>query len=90
MKVSSNGSCLFTIDVEGGRRGSPHHHRRSDAPTPDRTDDIVEPDGAEFKLPLPLLWQHDSRQPIGHVTRTKVTSDGIEIQARIELPSRAR
>jgi hypothetical protein len=59
-------------------------------PTPDRTDDIVEPDGAEFKLPLPLVWQHDSRQPIGHVTRAKVTSDGIEIQARIELPSRAR
>lgn len=24
----------------------------------DRAGDIVDPRGAEFKLPLPLLWQH--------------------------------
>jgi HK97 family phage prohead protease len=53
-------------------------------PTPDRLGDIVEPDGAQFKLPLALLWQHDSRQPIGHVTKAKVTKDGIEIVAKIE------
>jgi HK97 family phage major capsid protein/HK97 family phage prohead protease len=52
-------------------------------PTPDRMEDIVEPHGAKFKLPLPLLWQHDSKQPIGHVTETKVTSAGIEITAQI-------
>jgi HK97 family phage major capsid protein/HK97 family phage prohead protease len=52
------------------------------SPTPDRVGDIVEPDGAEFSLPLPLLWQHDSRQPIGHVTRAKVSKDGISITAR--------
>ncbi len=49
----------------------------------DRTGDIVEPDGAEFKLPLPLLWQHDSKQPIGEVFAAKVTKAGIEIKARI-------
>jgi HK97 family phage prohead protease len=53
-------------------------------PTPDRLGDVVEPDGAQFKLPMPLLWQHDSTQPIGHVTKTKVTKDGIEIIAKIE------
>lgn len=49
----------------------------------DRMGDIVEPKGAVFKLPLPLLWQHNSREPIGHVTEAKVTDKGIEITAQI-------
>lgn len=52
-------------------------------PTADRAGDIVDPQGAEFKLPLPLLWQHDSSQPIGHVTNARVTAKGIEITATI-------
>jgi HK97 family phage major capsid protein/HK97 family phage prohead protease len=54
-------------------------------PTADRADDIVEPDGAEFKLPLPLLWQHRHDQPLGHVTEAKVTKSGIEITAEVIL-----
>lgn len=50
-------------------------------PSPDRVGDVVEPKGAQFKLPLPLLWQHNSREPIGHVTSAKVTKDGIAIRA---------
>jgi HK97 family phage major capsid protein/HK97 family phage prohead protease len=52
-------------------------------PTTDRMGDIVEPGGAVFKLPIPLLWQHDSRQPIGWVTEAKVTAKGIEISGEI-------
>ena len=52
-------------------------------PSTDRMGDIVEPEGAQFKLPIPLLWQHDSRQPIGMVERAKVTPAGIEVVARI-------
>ena len=52
-------------------------------PTPDRLEDVVEPAGAQFKLPIPLLWQHDSHQPIGQVTAAKVTRAGIEIIAKI-------
>ena len=52
-------------------------------PSTDRMGDIVEPKGASFSLPLPLLWQHDSNQPIGHVTHAKVTPDGIEIRAKL-------
>ena len=52
-------------------------------PTPDRLQDVVEPDGAQFKLPMPLLWQHDSRQPIGKVTYATVGKAGIEIVAKI-------
>lgn len=52
-------------------------------PTTDRMGDIVEPKGAQFKLPIPLLWQHDSRQPIGWVTAAKVTDKGIEISGEV-------
>jgi len=51
-------------------------------PETDRMGDIVESDGAEFKLPIPLLWQHDPSQPVGHVTAAKVTAKGIEITAK--------
>jgi HK97 family phage major capsid protein/HK97 family phage prohead protease len=52
-------------------------------PEADRAGDVVEPKGAKFKLPIPLLWQHDSRQPIGHVTHAKVTAKGIEVVAQL-------
>lgn len=51
-------------------------------PEPDRMGDIVEPKGAKFKLPIPLLWQHNSREPVGSVTKATVRDDGIEIQAQ--------
>lgn len=49
----------------------------------DRSGDIVEPDGAEFKLPLPLLWQHNHDKPIGKVIKATVTKVGIEIEAQL-------
>lgn len=52
-------------------------------PEPDRMGDVVEPDGAKFTLPIPLLWQHRSDQPIGQVIAAKVTKAGIEIKAQI-------
>lgn len=52
-------------------------------PTPDRMGDIVDPLGAKFALPMPLLWQHDSRQPIGQVTFAKPTKDGIPFRAKL-------
>jgi HK97 family phage prohead protease len=52
-------------------------------PTPDRMNDIVEPLGAEFKLPLPLLWQHDRHAPVGHVEFAKAEKTGIPFRARL-------
>jgi HK97 family phage major capsid protein/HK97 family phage prohead protease len=52
-------------------------------PAADRLNDVVEPEGAQFKLPIALLWQHQSDQPIGKVTHAKVTKAGIEIVAQI-------
>jgi len=52
-------------------------------PTPDRSSDVVEPKGAQFTLPIPLLWQHNANDPIGWVTSAKVTDKGIEIEGEI-------
>lgn len=52
-------------------------------PTTDRMGDIVEPSGASFALPIPLLWQHRADQPIGQVTSASVTPEGIRIRAEI-------
>lgn len=54
-------------------------------PTPDRMDDIVLPEGAKYRLPIPLLWQHNHYDPIGHVTEAKVTAKGIEVVAKVAL-----
>lgn len=59
-------------------------------PSTDRMGDIVEPQGAVFKLPIPLIWQHDHSQPIGYVTEAKVTAKGIEFKAelvKVDQPS---
>ena len=52
-------------------------------PSTDRMGDVVEPKGAQFTLPMPLLWQHRADSPIGMITDAKVGKDGIEIAARI-------
>lgn len=52
-------------------------------PSTDRDDDILEPLGAKFALPIPLLWQHNHNQPIGEVISATVTDKGIEIVAKI-------
>lgn len=52
-------------------------------PTPDRVGDIVEPLGAKFKLPLPLLWQHRADTPVGFVETAEPTAEGIPFVARM-------
>lgn len=52
-------------------------------PSPDRDGDIVEPKGAKFNLPFPLLASHDHELPVGEVTKATATSVGIEIEAKL-------
>lgn len=52
-------------------------------PSTDSYGDIVESDGAEFNLPIPLLWQHSHDKPIGQVTEAKVRGDKIEVVAKL-------
>lgn len=53
-------------------------------PRPDRDKDVMVMEGAEFKLPMPLLLHHKGELPVGRVTAAKVTPDGIEVE--FELP----
>ena len=62
-------------------------------PTPDRMDDVVDPLGVKYSLPIPLLWQHDSKQPIGEVYELKATEAGLAFKARLaksEEPGRLK
>jgi HK97 family phage major capsid protein/HK97 family phage prohead protease len=53
-------------------------------PELDRQGDSVDPAGVIFKNPLPLLFHHDQRQPIGTVTLT-TTPEGIAFEATIPV-----
>lgn len=59
-------------------------------PTPDRMGDIVEPLGARFSLPIPLLYQHASALPVGEVFEARATKDGIAVNARIFKAAESR
>lgn len=52
-------------------------------PSPDRHLDIVEPSGAKFETPMPLLWQHDHTKPVGHVVFAEPNDEGIPFVAEI-------
>jgi HK97 family phage prohead protease len=49
----------------------------------DRYGDVVESDGAEYALPLPLLWQHNAREPVGHVLEVKPSSKALKVTGSI-------
>lgn len=54
-------------------------------PTPDRMGDTINPLGARFKNPLPLLHQHNHSAPIGLVRFDEPTKKGIEFEAEIPV-----
>lgn len=52
-------------------------------PSVDRVGDVIEPKGAKFTLPVPMLWQHgrqDNQDPIGWVREAKVSESGIRVK----------
>lgn len=52
-------------------------------PEVDRVGDVVEPLGAQFKTPMPLLLYHSHTAPVGNVTFAKPTAKGIPFKAVI-------
>jgi HK97 family phage major capsid protein/HK97 family phage prohead protease len=54
-------------------------------PSPDRVGDIIEPLGVKFTNPMPLLHQHRSDEPVGHVTFDKPTKNGITFKAQLPV-----
>ena len=49
----------------------------------------MDPTGAVFTLPMPFLWFHDQRNPIGEVFAADVRPEGIYIKARVSTVSKA-
>src|SRR6185436_7520305 len=43
----------------------------------------MDPAGAQFVLPMPFLWFHDDKNPIGEVFAADVRPDGIYIKAQV-------
>lgn len=80
-----NQRAYSTLEIKAATEDGGKRRFSGIASTPetDRMGDIVEPKGAEFKLPLPLLWQHDSRNPIGWITKARVTDAGIEVEGEV-------
>lgn len=54
-------------------------------PATDRMSDTINPMGARFKNPLPLLHQHNHSAPIGLVRFDEPTKKGIEFEAEIPI-----
>ncbi len=79
--------CFSVIEVKAADSESWTFTGVASTPSPDRMKDTVSPDGARYKLPIPLLWQHDHGSPIGHVNTATVTGEGIEIKAAITQPA---
>src|SRR4030095_1485863 len=55
-------------------------------PTPDHGDDVLDPLGAKFTLPMPFLWQHGKgtiKDPIGWITAAAPGKEGIPIKGRV-------
>ena len=52
-------------------------------PNQDRAKDVMVPKGANFEVPMPLLFHHDPTKAIGQVISAKVTANSIEVEIHI-------
>ena len=84
MQTTKSWSTLTVKSIDNDQRII---HGIASTPSTDRSGDVVEPKGAKFTLPFPLLAQHDHGSPIGEVISARVTEGGIEIEARIAKDS---
>lgn len=52
-------------------------------PTTDKVGDVIEPQGVQFTLPIPLHHEHDRKDVVGQVIEANVTPEGIEFVAQV-------
>jgi HK97 family phage major capsid protein/HK97 family phage prohead protease len=72
-----------TLELKAVDEGKRTFTGIASTPSTDRMGDVVEPKGAQFKLPIPFLWQHNASDPIGWITSAKVTDKGIEVTGEV-------
>lgn len=80
---------MLVAKATGGDDGRRTFAGMATTPSTDRMGDIIDPLGAKYANPLPLLHQHDSRSPIGKVTFGRPTKSGIPFEAEIPVVSEA-
>lgn len=78
-----------TITVKSVDEGKRQIRGVASTPAVDRVGDIVEPLGISFKTPVPLLFQHDHRAPVGRVFFDAPTTAGLQYRAVIANPPEA-
>ena len=75
LKIKSVADDADAVTIEG----------IASTPRADKMGDIVEPLGAQFKTPMPLLWQHRHDSPVGQVIFAKPQKDGIPFTAKLPI-----
>lgn len=76
-------SVITEKTMETDAEGSTVIRGIASTPTPDRMRDIIDPMGAKFKIPMPLLWQHQHAAPVGHVVFAQPKRTGIPFEAML-------
>lgn len=82
--VEKTGRAYSWIEVKSVDEESRTIEGIASSPSIDRVGDIVEPMGARFKLPLPLLLDHHHDEQVGHVEFAQPNKDGIPFKATIK------
>ncbi len=52
-------------------------------PSPDRMNDVIELDGISMSLPIPFLYQHNSKQPIGTVVSKRIVNNQMVVKVQM-------
>ena len=68
------------LEIKSVDRGPPHVPRHRVDAGARSAGDIVDPAGVTFRNPVPLLFHHDTEQPIG-TAHLAVTAEGIAFEA---------
>lgn len=88
-KKSAQARAYSVLDIKSVNEEQRTFEGIASTPSVDRMDDIVDPAGAMFKLPTPMLWQHGKgsiTDPVGWITDAKVTPSGITIRGQVAKP----
>lgn len=85
MTIKNRAYSFLEVSEKGIKEDDDNYYIEGMAttPTPDRVGDIVEPMGAKFEIPMPLLWQHQRDKPVGNVTFASPTKKGIPFKASL-------
>lgn len=75
--------ATMTVTIKSFDRSGRRFSGMATTPEADRVGDVIEPLGAQFGNPLPLMLFHDKTMPVGRVTLGKATQDGIPFDAVI-------